>query len=29
LPFSFDGERAVLDRAAPRLGQHNEEVFKK
>jgi len=29
LPFSFDGKRAALDRAAPRLGQHNEEVFKK
>ena len=29
LPLSFDGKRATLDRTAPRLGEHNEEVFKK
>jgi crotonobetainyl-CoA:carnitine CoA-transferase CaiB-like acyl-CoA transferase len=29
LPLSFDGKRATLDKTAPKLGEHTEEVFKK
>jgi crotonobetainyl-CoA:carnitine CoA-transferase CaiB-like acyl-CoA transferase len=29
LPFSFDGVRTILDKRAPQLGEHNEEVLGK
>jgi crotonobetainyl-CoA:carnitine CoA-transferase CaiB-like acyl-CoA transferase len=29
LPFAFDGMRATLNKRAPSIGEHNEEIFKK